>query len=127
MGAAPQALPPGASVGPAGFPEEQFAFSFNGNFFHLANFFKRLENFVVATNKRVAVSGRLMTLNALSLGAGQQGFPSISASVSATTYLVPSSQGIFNGATPSAPSGSSTPVSGSASPTVPTPTAAVTP
>src|SRR5437588_2034418 len=61
-------LPPGATYGPAGFPEEQFAFTFNGNFFHLANFFKRLETFVVATNKRVAVGGRLMTLNALSLG-----------------------------------------------------------
>jgi hypothetical protein len=120
-------LPPGATVGPAGFPAEQFAFTFNGNFFHLANFFKRLEDFVVATNKRVAVSGRLMTLNALSLGPGQQGFPSITASVSATTYLVPSSQGLFNGATPIGPGSSSTAVTGGAAATFPPPTAAITP
>ena len=120
-------LPPGASVGPAGFPEEQFAFTFQGNFFHLANFFKRLENFVIATNRRVAVSGRLLTLNALSLGPGQQGFPAITASLSATTYLVPGSQGLFNGATPSGPGSSSTPVVGAAGATFPTPTAAVTP
>src|SRR5207237_1220926 len=48
-------LPPGATAGPAGLPVEQFAFSFNGNFFHLANFFKRLQSFVVAHNKAVSV------------------------------------------------------------------------
>jgi type II secretory pathway pseudopilin PulG len=120
-------LPPGATTGPAGFPEEQFAFTFNGNFFHLAKFFRRLENFVVTNNKDVAVSGRLMTLNAISFGAGPAGFPSISASISATDYLVPAAQGIFNGATPTGPSSSSTPVTGAASATFPTPTAAVTP
>jgi hypothetical protein len=121
-------LPPGATVGPAGFPEEQFAFTFNGNFFHLANFFKRLESFVVANNNRVAVSGRLMTLNAFSFGAGPQGFPSITASISATDYLVPAAQGIFDGATPAGPSSSSTPVSNSGSSSTSTPpTAAITP
>jgi type II secretory pathway pseudopilin PulG len=120
-------LPPGATTGPAGFPEEQFAFTFNGNFFHLAKFFRRLENFVLTNNKDVAVSGRLMTLNAISFGAGPAGFPSISASISATDYLVPAAQGIFNGATPTGPSSSSTPVTGAASATFPTPTAAVTP
>lgn len=120
-------LPPGATVGPAGFPEEQFAFTFNGNFFHLANFFKRLQSFVLANNKAVSVSGRLMTLNAFSFGAGPQGFPSITASISATDYLVPQAQGIFNGATPAGPANSSTPVTGAASASFPTPTAAVTP
>jgi hypothetical protein len=104
--AATAALPPGAAVGPAGFPTEPFTFSFRGNFFHLADFFKRLQAFVVATNKRVAVSGRLMTLNAISLGPAPQGFPAIQAAISATTYLVPASQGLLNGATPAAPSAS---------------------
>jgi hypothetical protein len=121
-------LPPGASIGPAGFPEEQFAFTFQGNFFHLANFFKRLDNFVVTTNKRVSVSGRLMTLNAFSLGPAPQGFPAITASISATTYLVPSSQGLLAGASPLGPAGSSTQAtSGSGSTTTTPPTAAITP
>lgn len=123
------ALPPGASVGPAGLPTEPFTFTFNGNFFHLADFLGRLERFVVASNSHVAVSGRLMTLNAISLGAGPAGFPQISATVSATTYLAPASQGATNGASPSGPAGTGAPqsVSTSSSPSSPAPAAASTP
>jgi type II secretory pathway pseudopilin PulG len=122
-------LPPGATTGPAGFPDEQFAFTFNGNFFHLANFFRRLERFVVANNKAVSVSGRLMTLNAFSFGPGSGGFPAITASINATDYLVPAAQGLFNGATPAGPTSSATqPVAGSTSSSSSTPpTAAITP
>ena len=101
-------LPPGATVGPAGFPIEPFTFTFQGNFFHLANFFKRLESFVVATNNHISVTGRLMSLNAISFGPAPQGFPQITAAISATTYLVPASQGLENGATPAGPAASST-------------------
>ncbi len=83
------ALPPGASQGTAGLPIEPFTFTFTGNFFHLSDFFGRLKHFVRARNQRIAVSGRLMTLNAISLGAGPAGFPQITATVSATTYLLP--------------------------------------
>jgi Tfp pilus assembly protein PilO len=120
-------LPPGATVGPAGFPAEQFAFTFQGSFFHLAKFFKRLESFVVANNRAVAVSGRLMTLNALSLGPSPQGFPAMTAAVSATTYLVPAAQGVFNGATPAGPSTTAPQAaSASSSPATP-PTATIAP
>jgi hypothetical protein len=105
-------LPPGVTVGPAGFPTEPFNFTFTGNFFHLSNFLGKLERFVVARNRNVAVSGRLMTLNAISLGAGPKGFPQITASVNATTYLVPTSEGLFNGASPSGSAGSTQSVSG---------------
>ena len=122
-------LPPGATVGPAGLPIEPFTFTFTGNFFHLAAFFQRLQKFVVANNQHVWVSGRLMTLNTINLGAGPNGFPQIQASIAATTYLVPASQGLLNGATaagpaaPSATSVSTTPTtSGPAAPA-----AAVTP
>jgi hypothetical protein len=49
-----------------------------------------------------------MTLNAISLAAAKQGFPQITASISATTYLVPAGQGLMNGATPGGPSTLST-------------------
>jgi hypothetical protein len=101
-------LPPGATVGPAGFPIEPFTFSFQGNFFHLADFLGRLQRFVVASNTQMSVSGRLMTLNAISLGPAPQGFPQITASISATTYLVPATQGVMNGATASGPAAGST-------------------
>jgi type II secretory pathway pseudopilin PulG len=97
-------LPPGVTVGPAGFPVEPFNFTFQGNFFHLANFFGRLERFVQATNKRISVSGRLLTLEAINLAPSAAGFPQIQATVSATTYLLPASQGLVEGATPAGPS-----------------------
>jgi type II secretory pathway pseudopilin PulG len=115
--AAPATLPPGVTLGPAGLPIEPFTFTFNGNFFHLANFFGRLERFVVVHNQRLSVSGRLISLNAISLSPGPKGFPQISASINATTYLTPQSQGPVSGATPAASStGSNQPVSSSSSP-----------
>jgi type II secretory pathway pseudopilin PulG len=115
-------LPPGVVVGPAGFPAEQFSFTFQGSFFHLANFFHRLQRFVVATGNGVSVSGRLITFNGISLAAGPSGFPQIAATVSATTYILPASQGLVNGATPVGPAETSstqpasTPASSTAAP-----------
>jgi type II secretory pathway pseudopilin PulG len=119
--AATAALPPGATVGPAGFPIEPFTFTFHGNFFHLSQFLGRVQRFVVASNKNVSVSGRLLTLNAISLGSGPAGFPQITASIAATAYLVPASQGALAGATPSGPGSTSVPTSGSPSATTPSP------
>lgn len=118
--AATAALPPGATVGPAGFPTEPFTFSFRGNFFHLASFLGRVQRFVVASNKRVDVSGRLLTLNGISLGPAPKGFPQIDASISATSYIVPAAQGLLGGASPTGPAAApqsvSTPPSSSPAP-----------
>jgi len=110
--AATATLPPGASVGPAGFPTMPFAFTFTGNFFHLSDFVGRLERFLVVRNRQVSVSGRFMTIDGIGLDAAPQGFPHIQASVAATTYLLPASQGLTNGASPSGPAaGTATPAS----------------
>jgi type II secretory pathway pseudopilin PulG len=119
------ALPPGATIGPAGFPIEPFTFTFNGNFFHLANFLGRLQRFVVASNQKLSVSGRLMTLDAISL-ADSGTFPQITATISATTYLLPSSQGLLNGATPAGPASSTTQTVSNTSPSSSLPPAVVT-
>ncbi|MDQ6816414.1 MAG: hypothetical protein M3018_03270 [Actinomycetota bacterium] len=95
--------PPGVSGGSTGFGAEQFTFTFSGRFFDLSGFLGRVEHFVVANGPLVRVSGRLMTLNAISLGPAPQGFPQMLASVSATTYLLPASQGLFDGATAAGP------------------------
>jgi hypothetical protein len=122
--------PPGVTIGSAGFPTEPFTFTFSGNFFHLADFFGRLQRFVTATNRRISVHGRLISLNAISLGPGVRGFPQIAATVAATTYLLPVAQGIQAGATPAGPTGA--PGTGGQSvatgtPTVPVSPAAITP
>jgi len=124
-------LPPGASVGPAGFPTMPFSFTFDGSFFHMDDFLHRLDSFVRTSNQHVAVGGRLLTVNGFSLGAGRRGFPFVKASVSATAYLLPASQGLTAGATPSAPgspaaaghvaggSGTTAPPAATATPPVP--------
>jgi hypothetical protein len=120
-------LPPGATIGPAGFPVEPFTFTFTGNFFHLANFFGRLQRFVIASSKRLAVSGRLMTLNGISLGPGSAGFPQITATISATTFLLPASQGLTAGATPAGPATSTTQTVSTPRSSSPAPAAVLTP
>ncbi len=96
-------LPPGAIVGAAGFPTLPFTFTFTGNFFHLSDFVGRLERFLVVRNRSLAVSGRFMTLDGIALTASQHGFPRIKASIAATTYLVPPTQGVTDGASASGP------------------------
>lgn len=120
-------LPPGATIGPAGFPVEPFTFTFQGNFFHLADFLGRLQKFVVANNQNVSVSGRLMTLNAITLTQNATaGFPQISATINATTYLLPASEGLLNGATPAGPAPSTTQTVSNPSPSSSAPAAVVT-
>jgi hypothetical protein len=101
---------------------EQFTFEFTGSFFHLSGFFKRLQQFVIANNKHISVSGRLLTINAISLAAGPTGFPQVSANVSATTYMAPASQTVLNSATPAGPGGATS--STGTSTGTPTPAAA---
>jgi hypothetical protein len=120
-------LPPGATVGPAGLPTEQFTFTLAGNFFHLANFFNRLQNFVISRDSTLLISGRLMTINAINLTPGPNGFPQITASVSATTYIVPPTEGPLGGATPAGPgTASPAPAPSTGSSTTP-PAAAIAP
>jgi hypothetical protein len=118
------ALPPGVAIGPAGFPAEQFTFALQGNFFHLADFFNRLQKFVQASNNQLSISGRLMSVNGISFSAAPQGFPQITANVSATTYLEQPSQGLTAGATSAGPAGTSSTTSSGASSTPSTPAAA---
>jgi type II secretory pathway pseudopilin PulG len=128
-GSSGASLPPGVTVGAAGFPAEQFQFQLQGNFFNLSKFFNRLQQFVVAGKNQLSIRGRLMTVNAISFGAAPQGFPQITATVSATTYLVQPSQGLLAGATTAGPAGTSPQAASgsSSSPSTPAAAAAVTP
>jgi outer membrane murein-binding lipoprotein Lpp len=118
-------LPPGVANGPAGVPVEQFSFVLQGSFFHLADFFNRLQRFVVAGQNQIAISGRLLSINGISFSAAPQGFPQITANVSATAYLaqplqLPGAGGGASsmpaGSSSTTPTGSSTTPTGSAGP-----------
>jgi hypothetical protein len=97
------ALPPGATVGAAGLPVMPFSFTFDGSFFKLSEFMSRMERFIYQQNKVLNVSGRLLTIDSLKLGAAQTGFPRMTAEVGATAYLAPENEGATGGATPTTP------------------------
>ncbi|MGH2881940.1 MAG: hypothetical protein ACRDPA_04445, partial [Solirubrobacteraceae bacterium] len=88
-------------------------------------FFNRLQNFVSARGSTLLISGRLMTINGINLAPASGGFPQITASISATTYIVPATQGALGGATPAGPARGSSPQASTSSSSTGTPTAAV--
>lgn len=103
--AAAATLPLGATIGSAGLGVMPYTLKFTGDFFHVADFIHGLDALVKTANSRVAVDGRLVTIDGFSLGPQQGGkFPSLEATFAVTTYLTPAGQGITAGATPAAPS-----------------------
>lgn len=102
-------LPPGASVGSANFPTMPFTLTFNGSFFKLQKFLAGINNLTtIRKGEKVRVRGRLLQIDGVGLQPSSQGFPNITAKLSATAYLLPKGQGLTAGATPSSPSGTST-------------------
>ncbi len=102
--AAASLMPLGATVGPAGLAVMPYTLTFTGNFFTIADFINGLDSLVKTTNEKVAVDGRLITVDGFSLGSDPDSqFPTLQASFSVTTYLTPPGQGITAGASPSSP------------------------
>ena len=98
------APPPGAtSVGAAGFSVMPLTLQFRGKYLELSDFFNRLERFVTVSNEQVDVTGRLLRIENFSLAPEGEGYPELGASVSASSYLVPPTQGLTAGATVAAP------------------------
>ena len=118
-------LPPGSSVGSAGFPTMPFSFVFDGSFVSMQRFLRNVDRFVRLQDGQVMVSGRLLTVDGISLTAGREGFPSVKATLTATAYLLPADEGATAGATAAGPTAGSQPAAGSsetATASTPTPT-----
>jgi hypothetical protein len=94
------ALPPGAAVGTAGFPTMPFSFDFDGKFFAMQRFLRKLDALTTVQGKNISVKGRLLTVDGVALTAGPKGFPDVSATVAVTAYLLPAAEGLTAGATP---------------------------
>jgi type II secretory pathway pseudopilin PulG len=97
------ALPPGATVGTAGFPTMPFSFNFTGSFFHMQRFLKAIDGLTAVEGKSINVRGRLLTVDGVGLKAGVKGFPNVDATVAVTAYLLPADEGLTAGATPATP------------------------
>jgi Tfp pilus assembly protein PilO len=109
---------------------------FVGNFFHLADFFHDVKRFVHVVNNNVVVNGRLVTIEGVNFSSDPTIFPRVKASLTATVYLSPLTQGETAGATPAGPSATTpaaapVPADGAAPPSntapTPVPTATATP
>jgi Tfp pilus assembly protein PilO len=97
-------LPLGASIGPAGLAVMPYTLKFTGDFFTLANFIKGLDSLVKSENEKLAVDGRLITVNGFSLAPDPgRSFPALEATFSITTFLTPPEQSVTAGATPTSP------------------------
>jgi Tfp pilus assembly protein PilO len=97
-------LPLGAAIGPAGLGVMPYTLTFEGRFFEIADFIKGLDTLVETRNAKVAVDGRLITINGFSLNPDQGlGFPTLEASFSVTTYLTPPEEGVVGGGTSETP------------------------
>jgi hypothetical protein len=97
------ALPPGATVGAAGFPTMPFSFNFTGKFVNLQRFLKAIDGLTALKGKTINVKGRLLTVDGVGLKAGPRGFPHVDATVAVTAYLLPADEGLTAGATPATP------------------------
>jgi hypothetical protein len=125
--AAAATLPPGATVGTAGFPTMPFSFVFDGDFFAMQRFLRKVDAFTQVKGTQVIVSGRLLTIDGISLAESRDGFPKVKATLSATAYLLPAEEGATaarpaTGAQPAAPA--ATPGTATASASTPTPNGA---
>jgi hypothetical protein len=100
-------LPPGATVGTAGFPTMPFQFTFTGSFFDLESLLRKVQGLVSVKGDEVDVRGRLLTIDGLSLD--PTAYPTVKASIAATAYVVPAEQGVTAGATATAPAGTTLP------------------
>jgi Tfp pilus assembly protein PilO len=97
-------LPLGATIGTAGLGVMPYELNFKGNFFTIAKFIHGLDALVRTENEKVAVTGRLITINGFALkGDTGKGFPALEGSFSVTTYLTPPELGVTGGAAPSGP------------------------
>lgn len=97
-------LPLGTTIGPAGLGVMPYTLTFDGEFFEVADFIKGLDSLVATENAKVAVNGRLFTINGFSLEAApNKSFPALEATFSVSTYLTPPEQGVTGGATPASP------------------------
>jgi len=109
-----------AAAASAGFTQMPFSFVFTGGFFNLEKLFRQISGFTTHTASGLGVSGRLLTIQSLSLTPQNtttpgKGSNQLTGTITATAYVLPATQGLTAGATPASPAGAATPVSSSSS------------
>jgi len=65
---------------------------FDGRYADLERFLRRVHGFTTVKGQTIRVSGRLLSIDGISLTAAPEGFPKIRATISATAYISPPNQ-----------------------------------
>jgi hypothetical protein len=128
---------PAPQTAVTGFTPMPFTFVFDGGFFDLYHLFQTLNGYTQrATSGNLQVSGRLLTIQSVKLAPvqsaetkpGKTPSGNLTGTITATAYVLPATQDLTGGATPSSPGasgGSTTSASSSASASSPTAPAVV--
>jgi Tfp pilus assembly protein PilO len=80
-------IQPSAPTPKTGYSAIGITLTFEGNYFDLTDFLFRLRNLVTVRDGRLASSGRLFTLDTLSMKEGKNGFPDINAGLTVSAYV----------------------------------------
>ena len=80
-------IEPSAPTPKTGYSAIGINLTFEGNYFDLTDFLFRLRNLVTVRDGRLSSSGRLFTLDTLSMKEGKNGFPDIDAGLSLSAYV----------------------------------------
>jgi Tfp pilus assembly protein PilO len=113
-----------AAAASAGFTQMPFTFVFGGSFNDLYHLFRQLNAATVRTSSGgLQVSGRLLTLQAVKLepAATESSSRQLTGTITATAYVLPASQGLTAGATPTSPATPGGATSASSAPASSTP------
>jgi Tfp pilus assembly protein PilO len=97
--AATATLPPGATVGTAGLATLPFTFTFKGSFAGLRRLLADVHGLVRSDDDSVAVRGRLLTVDGVSLSGSTTDLSKLEARIVATAYLSPATKDPVNGGT----------------------------
>jgi Tfp pilus assembly protein PilO len=80
-------IQPSAATAKTGYSAIAIGLTFEGNYFDLTDFLFRLRNLVTVRDGRLSSSGRLFTLDTLSMKEGKTGFPQIEAGLTLSAYV----------------------------------------
>jgi Tfp pilus assembly protein PilO len=95
-------IQPGSYVAKNGYTAIAIDLVFEGNYFDLSDFLFRLRNLVTVRDGRLGSSGRLFTLDAISMKEAHDGFPNINAGLTVSAYVFGTEEAATPGATPPA-------------------------
>jgi type IV pilus assembly protein PilO len=85
-GVAFDSITPSAAVAAGTYQVLPVTLVFNGSFYDLSDFVRRLQSLVLVENGKLSASGRLFTIDQIAFSEGAEGFPQIQATIQIDGY-----------------------------------------